>query len=794
MSEENKTQEAASLSGDSQIAKRVIDYNTSDEGKTVPDRSPRTIRDSQALNLKGLANELQATRPEGLEKLSEEDVGASAPLASTVRDGEALNLQGHAKKIQITPDLHLGSSEDQPAVSGVASTLNIIETLKDKAPGAMNYFQKTMGLLATLSPDSTINPLSLAFEETSYPLPTEESASFPEPTPEEEAPDPYDTPLQRLLTGLPRIVLSQEGEKAEDSLEEVELLTELGKGGMGVVHLAHQHALGREIAVKQIRSNRISERTLKAMYQEATVTGVLEHPNIIPVYALGRDEYNRPLMLMKRVEGVTWRDMIRNEENPHWAQVKGDRLRWHLETFMQICNAVHFAHTRRIIHRDIKPDNVMIGDFGQVYLLDWGLGLRLDEVVESEGGSAELVGTPSYMAPEMIQGQVSMMDERTDVYLLGASLHEALIGHARHFGDSIHSVIFSVLESKPFRYPDSVPKGLADICNKATHVDPTKRFASAAALQEAIADFLQHRESLQLLEVAEEKLTALQTMLTKERKAKDEDATLIHKLFYECRFGFEQALRSWTENQVAKERLQDALEMMCRYQIQQREYRAAKALFDELQGDFSALRQELLVLKTEREAQEGAAEKLRAIERDSNLTISRKQRVLAAIAISVILSIGATIMITTGLMGKQLFDLKRMVVSLSAFSVVALVVLFLFRGFFFATKVNRQISLSVMLIVAMLLANRLSGYLLSRPFNHIMIGDLLMVSGLAIFGAITINPWFLVPGGVCLAGSFVAIFFVPYTLVCVGVVELICIVWFLFGVILPKGKRAAGVT
>src|SRR5262249_35011988 len=151
---------------------------------------------------------------------------------------------------------------------------------------------------------------------------------------------------------------------------------------------------------------------------------------------------------MKHVEGVSWRDLLRDGAHPAWAKVGApgeDRLVSHLQILMQVCNAVEFAHRRGLIHRDIKPANVMVGEFGEVYLLDWGIAARTGILAEASSHLGEsgaeptprMLGTPAYMAPEMLSRKVGPIDERTDVYLLGATLHEVLTGRPRHVGSTL---------------------------------------------------------------------------------------------------------------------------------------------------------------------------------------------------------------------------------------------------------------------------------------------------------------------------------------------------------------------
>ena len=177
------------------------------------------------------------------------------------------------------------------------------------------------------------------------------------------------------------------------------------------------------------------------LLREAWVTGVLEHPNIVPVHDLVLDEQGMPRLVMKRIEGVEWGALIADE-----AQVRsrfGARrpLYWHLDVLRSVCNALEYAHSRGIIHRDIKPENVMVGGFGEVYVLDWGIALALDgrygQRLDKTSDEERLAGTPRYAAPEMVLPEAGGQGVHTDVYLLGATLFHAVVGRGPHQGDSL---------------------------------------------------------------------------------------------------------------------------------------------------------------------------------------------------------------------------------------------------------------------------------------------------------------------------------------------------------------------
>ncbi len=344
---------------------------------------------------------------------------------------------------------------------------------------------------------------------------------------------------------------------------ELELGAVLGSGGMGQVRLAQQLPLDREVAVKALHA-RAPEDASQELLREARVMGALEHPNIVPVHLVGQDARGEPLVVMKRIEGQSFGRRI--------AEAPGD-IDGHVRVLIAICNAVHYAHARGVLHRDIKPDNVMVGTFGEVYVLDWGVAVALRGEVAGlpSASSAAPAGTPRYMAPEMVQGNA--LDERADVYLLGATLHHVLTGSGPHHGETPIAVLRAALSHTPRSYPPPVPPELAEICNRAMHPEPMERFESALALRDALADALEHRHSAALAREAQERLDALLAA---------EDQETAWGEFRACRFGFEQALKTWPENGHAQGGLAAALRTMAERALDGRDHRAARRHLEEM--------------------------------------------------------------------------------------------------------------------------------------------------------------------------------------------------------------------
>ena len=298
--------------------------------------------------------------------------------------------------------------------------------------------------------------------------------------------------------------------------ESLEIHSTLGHGGMGVVHLATQVALGRKVAVKTVRPDQRSDAATMKLLHEGWLTGVLEHPNVVPVHDLALDEHGSPVIVLKRIEGEDWGALLADESRVRERFRVSDVLEWHIRVLMTVCNAVHFAHTRGIVHRDLKPENVMIGAFGEVYVVDWGIAVStVDDAtgrLPLASEAREMAGTPCYMAPEMLGEKPPRISPRTDVYLLGASLYEIAARRSPHEAETLMLTLQKVVRSKP-AFGTDVPSDLVRICERAMAADPDARFETAEQLRLALQGFLQHRGSAQIAAAAQKSLVRLRESL-----------------------------------------------------------------------------------------------------------------------------------------------------------------------------------------------------------------------------------------------------------------------------------------
>ncbi len=330
-----------------------------------------------------------------------------------------------------------------------------------------------------------------------------------------------------------------------------DLMEEIGRGGMGIVFRARQASLRRDIAVKQILPEALDAEARARFVAEALVTGLLDHPNIVPVHDLARTAMGDILLAMKLVSGTSWKALLHPKTPAHQKLADGYDLQKHLALLLSVCNAVAFAHSKGIVHRDLKPENVMVGEFGEVLVMDWGIALDIrdhpqaDARTQHKSGATVPAGTPSYMSPEQAAGRGADIGPWSDVYLLGSILLEVVTGKPPHRGVSIFEVLKAAVRAEPPALSDSVPSELAGIIRKSLARETRDRYQTVSQFQEALQDFAKHRESTLISTAAEEKLAHCETnRVTSNRNA-------LYVDFAEAVAGFRQARLLWDCNEAA---------------------------------------------------------------------------------------------------------------------------------------------------------------------------------------------------------------------------------------------------
>lgn len=513
---------------------------------------------------------------------------------------------------------------------------------------------------------------------------------------------------------LPRITLDTRGD-APIPLEGVHrpdlaIQSTLGEGGMGRVHLARQRSLARDVAVKTLKAD-ATPAVAHALLREARVTGMLEHPGVIPVHALGVDEQGRPMLVMKRVDGTDL--STRLAARPQ----SGEELVTYLEALMQVCRTCEFAHSRGVLHRDIKPENIMLGGFGEVYLLDWGIATKLEATSRTD---EPIVGTPVYMAPEMVLGRG--LDARTDVYLVGATLHEVLTGMPRHAGANLSQVARAAMLSEPFAYGPDVPEELARLCNRATARDPAKRPESAAALREEIALFLRHRAARAIADAARERVGALEESLGGAKDAPREIARA-YRLLAEARFGLGQSLEQDPENGETRAAMIRCERAGIELELRQGHLDTAEALYRELGETDAAIKARIVEGRAREQAKAKDHERLARIERDLDPSEHARRRTAPLVMVAVML---ASIGVYLTLFSPSITPRSMLVAAGLSFTFVAGGAAVLWRNVL-TNAFNRRSAMLLVLAIAAITADRVLGVLVDRATRETLANDLIIL-------------------------------------------------------------------
>ncbi len=320
-------------------------------------------------------------------------------------------------------------------------------------------------------------------------------------------------------------------------VQRYQLRGEIARGGMGAILKVWDENLRRDLAMKVVLGKALpgagdgtpgmDPQTLGRFLEEAQVTGQLDHPGIVPVHELGLDSQGRVFFTMKLVKGRDLKDVFKlvfaGQEG--WNETRA------LGVILKACEAMAYAHAKGVIHRDLKPANVMVGNFGEVYVMDWGIArvqgrkdshdIRIAPELTTELGSikserreeredvadsplltrdGDVLGTPAYMAPEQARGEIEQLGPRSDVYSMGAMLYHLLARHAPYLtpGARIHNrtLLAMVLQGPPAPLAslrDDLPQELVAICEKAMAREASQRYADTLALAEDLRAFLEHR-------------------------------------------------------------------------------------------------------------------------------------------------------------------------------------------------------------------------------------------------------------------------------------------------------------
>lgn len=369
-----------------------------------------------------------------------------------------------------------------------------LEQEEDLVLDAMLQDRQPQGL-EDLSDITLDEPITIALSETLHAIPVIGHTS--EGTFERQRTSARHTPIHNVRqifepsrSGLVEQVLQQLPEQGASRYEMGDLL---GQGGGGRVIRAYDHVLGRQVAMKMLRSHAQKDPVaLERFVSEAQTTSRLSHPNIMPVYDFGTLSTGEVYYTMREVRNRSLRSLIdqlkTGEED---EDIQG--LVSVMFILQQVCLAIHYAHAQGVVHRDLKPDNIMLGEYGEVLVVDWGLAKRFGD--QEESNASHTLGTPSYMPPEQARGELDSVDHQSDVYSLGAVLYELLTVAPPFTGESPLEVMWQVVDSTlihpSLRAPErDIPEALEQICLRAMAKRKHMRFVSAKAMHDAIGQWI----------------------------------------------------------------------------------------------------------------------------------------------------------------------------------------------------------------------------------------------------------------------------------------------------------------
>lgn len=502
----------------------------------------------------------------------------------------------------------------------------------------------------------------------------------------------------------------------------------LGEGGMGVVRLAYQHGLGRSVAVKHLRASSASAEASKHLLREAQITGRLEHPTIVPIYTMGESPRLGPAVVMRRIKGDTWLDVMGESSRTIVDE---------LNVLLRVFDGVEFAHSCGIIHRDLKPENVMLGDYGEVYVVDWGIAL--DDELRAEKNH-DIVGTPAYIAPEMLFGRVAEVGPATDVFLLGAVLFEVLFDRAPHEGDTVREAI--VAASQPIEFPSDAdaPTELVSICRRACAFDRAERFQSVGEFRDAIRSFLQHQDASQMFDRVANELTALERRPPKNDADVESHRNAIDQLGHTLA----KAIELHPENQVAHALTSrcDAIALDCALSSGRLDEatRIAARLGTINPGDADRLEE----LRVAREMERNAARDLEDAKREHDPEVSRSQRQRATVAIGAIALVYLVSALRDWDRAPELANMHQIAWKGAAIALAVVLAVLIWRRRFYANAYNATFTNALLTILFSQLASRVAGVFLGVSSSHQGAFELVLLGAVSV-GLVRLHRGFVGP-------------------------------------------------
>ena len=518
----------------------------------------------------------------------------------------------------------------------------------------------------------------------------------------------------------------------------------LGEGGSGQVLLAYQQSMGREVAVKVPRDS--EPWFAPTLLAEGRLAGRIEHPNVIPIYALGRSEQGAPVLVMKRMRGTTWEVLMREPDHPVWERFKKgdekpDYLEYNLTILLAVVQGISAAHRGGVVHRDVKPANVLVAGPDEICVIDWGLALDLRD----PRGAANLVGTPAFMAPEMLGPRHvdgGGVGERTDVYELGATLHFILSGRHRNPGATTDAILEGLRAPSTVDLPDA-PIALAHIVKRSTAFDPRERHPGADAFGDAIREWLEQRSAERVARSADERLDQLATAMSDYRAIGDaqrrEARAQLDRLASACRASIEDALALVPDLAMANSARLRYLELWVSHLLDRGDTEAARAELVAAPGFVPDL--ELRLKQVEADQAERMS-RLSSLEQEFDLqhgAVARRRFFLLAIFYAIGLS-GLSFGLLPRLMPIEDVQRYSPVMAAAITNVVFWAILGRWRKHLLRNVASRNIMAWVAVLLASFAIHRLGVFLDGGvTYGHAFTNELLLLTMLSAYAAAAIS-------------------------------------------------------
>lgn len=492
-------------------------------------------------------------------------------------------------------------------------------------------------------------------------------------------------------------------------LGDVEIGVLLATGGMGVLEKGVRRGLDCDVAVKRLRDPTDADAAAR-LIREAKLTAQLEHPSIVPVHDLHPDTHLGPVVTMELLYGRPWSEVL--VETP--TNSDSAWLRLHVGVVRQLCRALEYAHERGILHLDVKSENAIVNHHGEVRLFDWGIAHDL----QRDPARTSILGTPAFLAPEMVAPGPKKLDGRTDVYLVGGCIYELIYGRGPHEADSLVLSMASILEGARFP-PNRVPLELEEIARRALQSDPADRYPTMRDLREALDAFDRHLDSIALNTSALERLAVTRNTLRDLER---------------CSYRLLSALTLWPENPRARMQLDRVRLAMLDAHLEAEDLGEARRIAEQVEELPPEHLARLQALEASMEAMHAAPDELERRDEDARHAFTALEQVLVVTWATFLVGVGVRTALLPAVLPAQ-----STLAGIGSLTAVAAIAITSTRPRWLRTMQTRTAAMSVLGALGGVFVNHLAGLLDSRPASQLNAADALII-GAAVLSASSLHP------------------------------------------------------